>query len=228
MAQLRRHISRFSLRGLRSLVLCCRYLSPRETAAFRRLYSDAKQSIYNKDERAEKVALEFEQNLELLGITGVRDKLQAGVPEMVDLILESGARIWLLTGDHPDYTVHVGYSAKLIRAGTVVFNADFVFPSGVSVRGSRAKKEGFALFERYKKLRLSAAANEGLCVVITGRSLPVFLSHQELQSLFLLMTCSSDAVLCTRITPAQKAQLVQIMKKRLTPSPVSHPMKGVS
>lgn len=219
--KLRRHVLRFALRGMRSLVLGCRYLTARETQAFKRMYSDAMQSVYNKDERAAKVALEFEQRVELLGIAGMVDRLQYGVPQVIKSLLDSGARFWLLTGDNPNYAVHVGYRAKLLKPNAVIFNADLSFPPGIVVRGSRAKKAGCAIFERYKLARLSPESSNGLCLVVTGTSLSVFLSHQELQSLFLLMTCSSDAVLCARVTPAQKAQLVEIVKTRLSPSPVS-------
>lgn len=213
-------ISNFSLKGLRSLVLCCRHLSPREAEIFRRMHHDAKQSIYNKDERLEKVALEFEQRLELLGITGVKDKLQPGVPQVIQSLLASGIRIWLLTGDHPSYTVHVGYNSKLIDPEAVVFTADFDFSFGDKISKKRARKEGFGIFEEFKKLRMSAEASRGLCLLISGKSLPVFLTHKELQSLFMLMACASDVVFCTRMTPAQKAQLIQTIKMRLTPSPV--------
>lgn len=225
-AQLQRQIERFSLRGLRSLVVACRYLTKWQAETFRRLYMDACTSIYNKNERAEMVANEFEQNLELLGITGVRDKLQPGVPDVVEMLTEAGARIWMLTGDSSDYSIHVGYNARIIRLNSVIFNADFSFKPGTPVRGSRAKKEGFALFEQFRAMRLSCRASQGLCLVITGHSIPIYLRHQELQSVFLLMTCSSDTVLCTRVTPAQKAQLVEVMKKRLTPSPVRYTSCG--
>lgn len=44
------------------------------------------------------VAEQFERDLEYLGITGVRDKLQAYVPETLELMMEAGIRVWIATG----------------------------------------------------------------------------------------------------------------------------------
>ena len=40
----------------------------------------------------------LEQDLELLGLTGVEDKLQDGVKSTLELLRNAGLRIWMLTG----------------------------------------------------------------------------------------------------------------------------------
>ena len=47
------------------------------------------------------VAEQFERELTYLGITGVRDKLQAYVPETLELMMEAGIRVWIATGTPP-------------------------------------------------------------------------------------------------------------------------------
>jgi phospholipid-translocating ATPase len=40
----------------------------------------------------------LEQDLELLGLTGVEDKLQDGVKSTLELLRNAGLKIWMLTG----------------------------------------------------------------------------------------------------------------------------------
>ena len=41
----------------------------------------------------------IETNLELLGATGIEDKLQEGVPETISSLRAAGMVVWVLTGD---------------------------------------------------------------------------------------------------------------------------------
>ena len=42
---------------------------------------------------------EAEQDLELLGVTAIEDKLQDGVPETIETLRKAGIKFWVLTGD---------------------------------------------------------------------------------------------------------------------------------
>ena len=41
----------------------------------------------------------MERDLEYIGSSAIEDKLQDGVPEAIAKIIETGIRIWVLTGD---------------------------------------------------------------------------------------------------------------------------------
>ena len=47
----------------------------------------------------ERVWKTLEIDMELLGITGVEDKLQLGVCDTIETIRNAGIRVWMLTGD---------------------------------------------------------------------------------------------------------------------------------
>lgn len=54
------------------------------------------------EQRHEKVAEMYEQiekNLILLGATAIEDKLQDGVPQCIERLIQAGIKIWVLTGD---------------------------------------------------------------------------------------------------------------------------------
>ena len=47
----------------------------------------------------QEVFREIESELELLGATGVEDRLQDGVPETIAALRKAGIRLWVLTGE---------------------------------------------------------------------------------------------------------------------------------
>ncbi|KAL8271382.1 hypothetical protein Esti_004716 [Eimeria stiedai] len=213
------HLKVFSLQGLRTMVLACKYMSQEETDAYQRLYNDAYASVYSREGRLEEVAEQFERDLEYLGITGVRDKLQAYVPETLGLMMEAGIRVWIATGTSAllasFYTLHICHSCRLLTSQTKVFHA------ALATRGKRAKREGILLYEMFRDARILKKADEHICLVVTGPNLAAFLNHPDLQTCFLNMACCCDVVVAARVTPTQKADMVRLVKKRLTPQPIT-------
>lgn len=41
---------------------------------------------------------QMEQDLNLMGVTAIEDKLQQGVPEAIAALAEAGVKTWMLTG----------------------------------------------------------------------------------------------------------------------------------
>jgi len=60
---------------------------------------------------------EMEQGLSYVGCSAIEDKLQDGVPEAIAKIIETGIRIWVLTGDKQETAIEIGRSCKLIQLG---------------------------------------------------------------------------------------------------------------
>ena len=58
----------------------------------------------------------LENNLELLGATGIEDRLQDGVPETLSTLIDAGIVIWVLTGDKPETAINIAYSAQLFSS----------------------------------------------------------------------------------------------------------------
>ena len=47
----------------------------------------------------DKVAAEIEKDLKLIGATGIEDKLQEGVADTIQALLNANIKVWVLTGD---------------------------------------------------------------------------------------------------------------------------------
>ena len=56
----------------------------------------------------------IERNLDYIGSSAIEDKLQHGVPETIDMLLNANIKLWVLTGDKQETAIEIGKSCKLI------------------------------------------------------------------------------------------------------------------
>ena len=113
--------SNMAREGLRTLVIGRKRLSPERYAQFSSSYQEASLALHERDLRMAAVVKEYlEQNLELLGVTGVEDQLQKDVKPSIELLRNAGIRIWMLTGDKIETARCVAVSARLIHRGQYV------------------------------------------------------------------------------------------------------------
>lgn len=100
--------------GLRTLCLAYRIISEEEYESWRFIFESASTTLNNRQQKLDDAAEMIETNLILLGATAIEDKLQEGVPESIHTLMESGIKIWVLTGDRQETAINIGYSCKLI------------------------------------------------------------------------------------------------------------------
>ena len=53
--------------------------------------------------------------MELIGSTGIEDKLQDDVNGTITFMKEAGIKLWVLTGDKIETAINIGISAGLIE-----------------------------------------------------------------------------------------------------------------
>ena len=107
--------------GLRTLVMARKRLSPEGWADFERQYAQAKVSLEDRNEAmASVVGSLLEKDLELLGVTGVEDKLQEDVRMTLELLRNAGVKIWMLTGDKIETATCIAISSKLVSRGQYI------------------------------------------------------------------------------------------------------------
>ncbi|CDU17892.1 guanylyl cyclase [Plasmodium yoelii] len=212
--QLEKQLRKFSMKGLRTMVFAFRYLNEKETIEYKKMYDDARMSIYNKETKLENVANHVEKNLTYLGITGVKDRLQKKVMNTMEMLNQSGVRIWMLTGDNIEYSLHIAFLSNFLNSHTKIFHAMLENTSY-----KKLKREGTALYELFQLEKEEKKPHEKICLLISGKNLQTFLNHNDLQTYFLNMACTSDAVIACRITAKQKAFIVRLIKSRLSPRP---------
>lgn len=107
--------------GLRTLVMARKRLSPETWKEFQDRYHAAKISLEDRNEAMAKVVSDvLERDLELLGVTGVEDKLQEDVRSTLELLRNAGVKIWMLTGDKIETATCIAISSKLVSRGQYI------------------------------------------------------------------------------------------------------------
>jgi phospholipid-transporting ATPase len=159
--------------------------------------SDARQ------DRIDAAAELLERDLSLLGATAIEDKLQDGVPETIAQLLEANIHLWVLTGDKQETAINIGYSCRLLREGMpiIVLNTK-------SLDQTRAEiTEHANLLRRDHRL----GVENDVAIVVDGKSLTFALDH-SLRKDFLELCCSCSVAICCRVSPIQKAEVVEMVQ----------------
>lgn len=90
---LNEHIDEFAMAGLRTLVLGKRELTREQANDYLNKYNTAKNALSDRKTRLCELAEEFEKDMEIIGATAIEDKIQAGVPEAIETLMECGIKI---------------------------------------------------------------------------------------------------------------------------------------
>lgn len=101
------YIDSYAREGLRTLLVVQRYLSESEYQSWKRRYREAQVSLIDRQKKLEEIGEKLEHGFDLVGATGVEDKLQKGVPETIDRLRRANIKIWMLTGDKRETAINI-------------------------------------------------------------------------------------------------------------------------
>jgi phospholipid-translocating ATPase len=209
----------FAREGLRTLCVAERDLSEEEYATWSREHDLAARALNDREQRLEDVASVIEQELMLLGGTAIEDRLQDGVPDTISLLADAGIKLWVLTGDKVETAINIGFSCNLLTSDMdlIVFSV----PADDAAMALSELDKNLATFdltgsdEELIAARLDHKAPPPRhAIIIDGDSLKLML-EDELKQKFLLLCKRCKAVLCCRVSPAQKAAVVRMVKNGL-------------
>uniref|UniRef100_A0A0N7ZAC6 Phospholipid-transporting ATPase n=1 Tax=Scylla olivacea TaxID=85551 RepID=A0A0N7ZAC6_SCYOL len=225
------HLDAFAGDGLRTLCLAYKDLEEDYFQDWKSRHHEAAVSLDNRDAKLDAIYEEIEKDLVLLGATAIEDKLQDGVPQTIANLAMAGIKIWVLTGDKQETAINIGYSCQLLTDEMVeVFVIDAQNASEVEDQLQRTR-------EQIRNMSHSAHNQTSLSVVtfsedalgadtlsevgevradyalvINGHSL-VFALNAKYERLFLEVASFCKAVICCRVTPLQKAMVVDLVKR---------------
>jgi len=111
-----RHLKQFSCTGLRTLLFAERELGDEYDDWHLRHEAALASLALDRGERLGALAAEIEEGsgLRLVGATAIEDKLQDGVPQVIESLRKCGIIVWVLTGDKLETAVNIGLSCKLL------------------------------------------------------------------------------------------------------------------
>ncbi|RMD42535.1 hypothetical protein DV735_g2591, partial [Chaetothyriales sp. CBS 134920] len=181
--------------GLRTLVVARRKLSQEQYEAFSAAYKQASLVLHDREAgMATVVKQHLEHDLELLGVTGVEDRLQKDVKPSLELLRNAGIKIWMLTGDKIETARCVAISARLVARGQHIHTL--------------------------AKLRRKQDAQDALdvlghhldsCLLLDGESLALMLTH--FRHKFISLAVRLPAVIACRCSPTQKAEVALLIRQ---------------
>ncbi|KAI5285742.1 putative aminophospholipid-translocase, partial [Ascosphaera aggregata] len=181
--------------GLRTLVVGRRHLSAEQYHLFATKYKEASLLLQDRDAHMSAVVKQYlESDLELLGVTGVEDKLQKDVKASLELLRDAGVKIWMLTGDKVETARCVAVSSKLIARGQCIHTIS-------QMKDAEAARDALD----YVRNKPESA------LLIDGQSLSLMLSRFKLG--FISVAVQLPAVIACRCSPTQKAEVALLIRK---------------
>ncbi|XP_024937348.1 probable phospholipid-transporting ATPase IF isoform X3 [Cephus cinctus] len=194
------HISDFSVRGLRTLVIGYKKLKQTDYARLMQNIEYSRQII--GDQRAEQVERAYramEDGLTLLGVTAVEDRLQDDVPETLESLRAAGIKIWILTGDKAETAENIAFLCGHFKKGTELLRLmDQVTAQSCCIT--------LTSFER--RVMLDPYKQYG--IIMDGVSMAT--AYKNCPELLRSVAMSCEAVVCCRMSPLQKSEMVQLLK----------------
>jgi phospholipid-transporting ATPase len=201
------HLEKFAQDGLRTLCFAYAELDPREYKRWDATFREASIKLEGREEALDAAAERIEKNLTLVGASAIEDKLQEGVPKTIETLARAGIKIWVLTGDKQETAINIGFACSLLHTAMHVVI--------VNERSKEAVQDRIRKEIRAYNERPAGSSRPDLGFVIDGASLTHALDPDvEPDTLALSTMCK--AVICCRVSPIQKAQVVSMVRDNLS------------
>ncbi|NXU77502.1 AT8B3 ATPase, partial [Oreotrochilus melanogaster] len=238
-----RALDHFAEETLRTLCLATKEVSEAEYKVWSRRHQEVSILLQDRGQELHKLYEEMEQNLQLLGATAIEDKLQDGVPETIQLLKLANIKVWVLTGDKQETAMNIGYACKLLTDDMEILEEKEIreilqayWVSNNNLHGTGEAPCSHHLSQQH----LEASGHKKRALIIDGELLDKILytgevlkekkgwlwwwlgccratDQQEQGRLvekgFVDLASSCQAVICCRVTPKQKALVVQLVQK---------------
>ena len=247
----------YSHEGLRILMIAYKEIDNNDFRSIYKEYKKAQLNTYLKNKLLNILADKVENNLILLGITGIEDKLQDNVDEVLESFITAGIKIWMLTGDKKETAKSIAYSCKLLNDETFTI-FDFSENSSKKTLTKEINKfikiynNSLTNLNQYqnqneiknqiqnekenqkdnkiekeieneisivntniiKKPENQNIQNQKYGIIISTNELTTIMEDSTLQNSFYELSSKCNSVICSRVTPIQKAKMVNLIKNR--------------
>eukprot|EP01118_Nematostelium_gracile_P019227 TRINITY_DN8839_c0_g1_i2.p1 TRINITY_DN8839_c0_g1~~TRINITY_DN8839_c0_g1_i2.p1 ORF type:complete len:1148 (-),score=269.15 TRINITY_DN8839_c0_g1_i2:58-3234(-) len=190
------HLDHFAAEGLRTLTLAYTELDNAVYQSWLKEWEQASNQVGGREDAVAKAAERIEKNLKLLGATAVEDRLQDGVPETIALLGRAGVKVWVLTGDKQETAINIGHSCRLLSQR-----------SRILIANEHSKEDTIRRLKEHREVKDKEAA-----LVIDGHTLGWAL-EDDVKDTLLAVAEGCRSVICCRVSPSQKAAVVEMVRK---------------
>ncbi|KAM4733123.1 phospholipid-transporting ATPase IG isoform 2-T3 [Anableps anableps] len=226
--RIRMHVERNATDGYRTLCVAYKHLSTEEYAKADADLREARLALQDREEKLMAVYNQVETDMILIGATAVEDQLQDEAAQTMEALQGAGMKVWVLTGDKMETAKSTCYACGLFKKKTELLELTLrTLEDGGRSREGRLHD---LLLEYHKKAvqdappvklgitRSWSVTGHDYGFIIDGASLSMVLSSssesnsRSYKNLFLQICQNCTAVLCCRMAPLQKAQIVKLVK----------------
>uniref|UniRef100_A0A8B9GDU1 Phospholipid-transporting ATPase n=1 Tax=Amazona collaria TaxID=241587 RepID=A0A8B9GDU1_9PSIT len=217
--QIRSRVERNAVEGLRTLCVAYKELTAEEYSKVQKLLQNAKLALQDREKKLAEVYEKIERDFILLGATAVEDRLQEKAADTIEALQKAGIKVWVLTGDKMETAAATCYACKLFRRNTQILE--------LTTKKIEEQSLHDVLFDLSKTvLRHSGSLTRDTLstdmqdygLIIDGAALSLIMKPRQdgssgnYRELFLEICRNCSAVLCCRMAPLQKAQIVKLIK----------------
>uniref|UniRef100_A0A8C9SQQ6 Phospholipid-transporting ATPase n=1 Tax=Scleropages formosus TaxID=113540 RepID=A0A8C9SQQ6_SCLFO len=226
--RIRMHVERNATEGYRTLCVAYKRLTDEVFARVDAELREARLALQDREERLVAVYNQVEKGMNLIGATAVEDRLQEEAAETMEALQSAGIKVWVLTGDKMETAKSTCYACRLFQRSTELLELTVrTLEEGGRKRGERLHE---LLLDYHKRAvqdapppkggvtRTWSSAAQEYGFIIDGTTLSLLLNassdvvSSNYRSLFLQICQNCTAVLCCRMAPLQKAQIVKMVK----------------
>ncbi|CAI9112698.1 OLC1v1013175C1 [Oldenlandia corymbosa var. corymbosa] len=195
-------VEQYSQLGLRTLCLAWRELEEDEYREWSLLFKEANSTLVDREWRVAEVCQRLEHDLQVLGVAAIEDRLQDGVPETIETLRKAGINFWMLTGDKQNTAIQIALSCNFVSPE----------PRGqlLLINGKTEDEVCQSLERVLMTMRISSSEPKDVAFVIDGWALEIAMKHYR--KAFGELAMLTKTAICCRVTPSQKAQLVELLK----------------
>ena len=217
--QAKKFVNHFSSMGYRTLFVGMKVFTNEEYEKVANELNDANMDMNNKETKLNELYDKIENELYLLGATIVEDKLQDKVPETIRDLKLAGIKLWMLTGDKMSTAFNISLSCNLISKTMKTF-----FIEGKEIKRNEkleitnveeieeviisfAKK-----FNKFRGEKEKASDLPSFGILIDEKALLTLCNNESMRNIFLNIAKDAASVICCRVSPLQKSQVVKMIK----------------
>ncbi|ELP90467.1 hypothetical protein EIN_018160 [Entamoeba invadens IP1] len=188
--QIQNEIDKLGLEGYRTLIIARRDITD-IFKQFEDIWEEGVKDINKREECIKRASELVECDVEILGVTGIEDKLQEGVKEAIEKLKQAHIQIWMLTGDKKETAYNIAKGCGLFVGEAVALKAE-------------------------KLLNLQEEIVEGIKMgqknyIIEGKIVETFVMIDR--SLLKQLLKNAAAIVCCRCAPSQKAKIVELVRQ---------------
>jgi phospholipid-transporting ATPase len=215
------YVELFSAKGFRTLLMGMKVIDKKNYDEWSKKLAQAELNLRDKKKEVEKCYAEIENDIYLIGATVVEDKLQDGVPDTIRDLRLAGIKIWMLTGDKMNTAYNIGLSCNLISKSLRIFS--ICGEKGETVeklltdfskfcQEFNNENNGNMDWESEKNSMNYLTASHPFSIIVDAVALTSILKSKNNIKVFLDIATQSTSVICCRVSPLQKSEVVAIVK----------------